>query len=91
MGLMRLLKRIVVSPMTALALCVIVLCVVNVVVANDGPKSNDIHIIHSESLHAPSVPNGEKERNNELLPWYTDFIQLPADGTSLFSDMSICY
>ena len=95
----QLLKRVRISTMPMRALCcvVVLLFLISIVVANDAvemgqEESNQYHRLHHQ-LYAPSVPNGEKSsqsrssssfNDNELMPWYIDFINLPSDGT-LFS------
>ena len=100
MAIMTLETSIAVSPKTVKVLWhIAVLFTVHTMVANYAVvvhAQSESHLDH-EPQQQQSVPNGESGdqisySDNELLPWYKDFLQLPSDGTLLlFKSMAVFF
>ena len=86
-AVMKLLKNFAPSPIRIELVLLVGLYCISVFVA--GRPSDDIGPQPQDHLYSPSVPNDVTNVNNssaikiddELLPWYTDFLNLPSDGT----------
>lgn len=85
-AVMKLLKSFIASPIPLKVVLLVGLYCISAFVV--GQQYDDIHQPH-DHLYSPSVPNDETNVNissvsvidDELLPWYTDFLNLPSDGT----------
>ena len=92
---LKLRQYIVLSQMPATSIFLIVLFAATIIVANDafvGTQKSHFDNEQQQQLLAQPVPSGENNNSNqnnysdnELLPWYVDFLKLPPEGKLLLS------